>query len=281
MTPLPADHPAISLDAYRVVARGELAVAEPLSRPLCPACSGSGYASREVEGVFTTGRCRCQMLPDRIQLFNRAGIPARYAHATFVSFAQSETGQLKDLDPSAIRALGTCSQFVDGYTPGALNRGLSLYGDVGRGKTHLLIALVRELIFRHGVEVRFMEFSRLLSMLKEGYSEGRSDAPLLTELAEVEVLAIDELGKGRLSDWELTIIDEVISRRYNAMGCTLATTNYTPGPPSGAAPPNLATTTTSVQTVGDRVGDRVFSRLLQLVDFVEVAGRDFRQPAFH
>ena len=92
MNPLPVDHPALSLDAYRVVARGEQAVAEQLSRPQCPACGGSGYATREVDGILTTGRCRCQMLPDRIQLFNQAKIPARYAHATFVSFAQSETG---------------------------------------------------------------------------------------------------------------------------------------------------------------------------------------------
>ena len=90
-----------------------------------------------------------------------------------------------------------------------------------------------------------------------------------------------ELGKGRLSDWELTIIDEVVSRRYNAMGCTLATTNYGPGSPTGAAPPNLSTTQNSGQTLGDRVGDRVYSRLLQLVDFVEDAGRDYRGPAVH
>jgi DNA replication protein DnaC len=99
---------------------------------------------------------------------------------------------------------------------------------------------------------------------------------LLTDLAEIPVLAIDELGKGRLSDWELTIIDEVISRRYNGMGCTLATSNYAPGEPSGAAPPNLATVNQSSQTLGDRVGDRVHSRLLQLVDFVEIAGKDHR-----
>ena len=168
MTPLPADHPAISLDAYRIVARGDQAIAEILSRPLCPACNGTGHARSEVDGTIVMGRCRCQMLPDRIQLFNQAGIPARYADATFVSFAQSETGQLKDLDPSAIRALGTCSQFVDSFIPGEINRGIALYGDVGRGKTHLLIALIKELVFRHGVAVRFMEFSRLLSMLKEG-----------------------------------------------------------------------------------------------------------------
>ena len=80
---------------------------------------------------------------------------------------------------------------------------------------------------------------------------------------------------------QLTIIDEVVSRRYNAMGCTLATTNYVPGNPTGAAPPNLSTTQASGQTLGDRVGDRVYSRLLQLVDFVEVAGRDYRGPAVH
>jgi len=281
MTPLPADHPAIALDAYRVHAKGEHAVAEMLSRPQCPACNGTGHARSEKDGAIIMGRCRCQMLPDRIQLFNKAGIPARYAEATFVSFAQSETGQLKDLDPSAIRALGSCSQFVDGFEPGEINRGMALYGDVGRGKTHLLVALLRELIFRHGVAVRFMEFSRLLSLLKEGYSEGRSDAPLLTELSEVEVLAIDELGKGRLSEWELTIIDEVVSRRYNGLGCTLATTNYLPGQPTGSAPPNLSTTQAPTQSLGDRVGDRVYSRFLQLLDFVEVAGRDHRDQAVH
>ena len=95
-----------------------------------------------------------------------------------------------------------------------------LHGPVGRGKTHLMVGLLRELVFRHGVEVRFIEFSRLLSILREGYSSGRSDAGVLSELAAVPVLAIDELGKGRLTDWELAIIDEVISRRYNAMGCT-------------------------------------------------------------
>ncbi len=276
MNAVPTDHPAHSLDAYRIGTRGEFAVAEQLSRPTCPVCQGTGHARTEVDGRITMGRCRCQMLPDRVHLFNQAAIPARYMSATFLSFAQTPEGRLKELDPSAIRAMGRASQWVDGFRPTESNRGFVLHGDVGRGKTHLMIATVRDLIFRHGVPVRFIEFSRLLSSLKAGYSEGRSDAELLTQLAEIPVLAIDELGKGRLSDWELTIIDEVISRRYNAMGCTLATTNYAPGAPSGAAPPNLATTKQLTQTLGDRVGDRVFSRLTQVVDFIELAGRDHR-----
>jgi DNA replication protein DnaC len=270
------EHSAFALDAYKIIAKGEYAHAIEDDRPPCHQCQGSGYARVDKDGAITMGRCRCLMLLDRIALFNKAGIPSRYANTTFVSFAQDANGQLKDLDPAAIRALGYCSQFVDKYQTAVENKGMVLYGEVGRGKTHLMIAMLRELVFRHGVPVRFVEFARLLSMLKEGYSSGRSDALILGELANVPVLAIDELGKGRLTDWELTIIDEVISRRYNAMGCTLATSNYNPGEPTGAAPPNLATNTQLNQTLGDRVGDRVYSRLVQLVDFVQVEGKDHR-----
>lgn len=278
--PVPeADHPAWSETAYTIEARGETAWAEIDLRPDCPLCSGSGRARVEAAGVITMGRCRCQKLPDRIQIFNRAGLPARFVEATFVSFAQEPSGQLKDLDPSGIMALGGCSQWVDSFQPEVENRGIVLHGPVGRGKTHLLVALLRELIFRHGVEVRFIEFSRLLSMLKQGYSSGKSDAGVLGELATVPVLAIDELGKGRLSDWELAVIDEVISRRYNAMGCTLATTNYAPGEATGFESANLSTAKGPSQKLVDRVGERVYSRLCQVVDFIEVSGKDHRRPS--
>lgn len=62
---------------------------------------------------------------------------------------------------------------------------------------------------------------------------GQAYSERLTELAEVPLRAIDERGKGRLTDWERAIIDEVISRRSNAMRCTLATTNHEPGPRPG------------------------------------------------
>ena len=87
----------------------------------------------------------------------------------------------------------------------------------------------------------------------------------------------DELGKNRRTDWELGVIDELIGRRYNAMGCTLATTNYPPGRASGAAPPNAAVDLRFTQTLGDCVGQRVYSRLLEMCDFAELCGLDFRE----
>jgi len=135
---------------------------------------------------------------------------------------------------------------------------------------------VRNLIVRHGIRARFVEFTRLLGQLKAGYSEGKSGAMVIDPLVEVPVLAIDELGKGRMTDWELTVIDEVISRRYNAMACTLGSTNFAPARATGATPVNAAAVNITAQTLGDRVGDRVYSRLEEMCDFVELAGPDFR-----
>jgi len=257
-----------------VAQQGEFAQAELCECILdCERCSGKGRVTLKSEEGIRTGRCRCQMLPDRAALFNRAGIPGRFSDATLVSFSRGAT-QIGD--DAKFKAFVEVSHWLGKFDPSRENKGLVLHGKVGRGKTHLMIALLRSLILQHGVHARFVEFSRLLSMLKEGYSTGRSDTLLLGELAQVPVLGIDELGKGRLTDWELQVIDEVISRRYNHLNTTLGTSNFKPGGFSGAEPPNAASTTAPTQTLGDRVGDRVYSRLRQMTGFVELGGLDFR-----
>ena len=242
--------------------------------PDCQRCGGSGRVVITTEEGIQTGRCRCQMLPDRAGLFNRAKIPARFHDASLVSFSRGAT---QVGDDAKFKAFVEVSHWLSQFDPNRENKGLVLHGKVGRGKTHLMVALLRSLVFQHGVEVRFVEFSRLLSLLKEGYSSGRSDTALLGELANVPILGIDELGKGRLTDWELQVIDEVISRRYNCMRTTLGTSNFKPGNITGAEPPNAAQTTAPTQTLGDRVGDRVYSRLKQMTGFVELGGLDFRE----
>ena len=53
---------------------------------------------------------------------------------------------------------------------------------------------------------------------------------IIGPLSEVDVLAIDELGKGRGSPFELDTMDELIARRYNAGRTTLFATNYSLDP---------------------------------------------------
>ena len=254
---------------FVISAKGEYSHASRCSCiPVCQLCFGKGVRTIEVEGTLRTGRCRCQKLPDRIKIYNHALIPAIHGKNCFETFRHLTTG--------ATLAAKSCNSWMQQFDK-KNRRGLILTGPVGRGKTHLLVSILRSLIFQKGIRVRFIEFTRLLTILRDGYTKGDSNQKLMTELSTVPVLAIDELGKGRLTSWELSIIDEVISRRYNTKGLIVATTNYKWGPPQseGVTLTNLAENF-NTQTLGDRVGDRVFSRLQESCFFAPVQGEDFR-----
>jgi DNA replication protein DnaC len=261
-------------EGWRVVADKQtgLARAEALPAPRCPFCGGVGRREVELNGVLRVGKCRCQRVPDRVALFNAAGVPARHADCTLESFRTDGPG-LSDARP--VKTL--TQRWLERFVPGGENRGLVIEGQPGRGKSHLLCAVVRELVFRHGVAVRFVEFTHLLSRLREGMDRNDGDATTLTPLVQVPVLAIDELGKGRKTDWELAIIDEIVTRRYNSGGVLLATTNF-PHKTTARARALPATLATGVvESLEDRLGERVFSRMRETVDFCEAGGADYRQ----
>ena len=255
-----------------------LARAETIPGPKCPHCGGAGRREMQIDGVWRVGKCRCQMVVDRVALFNAAGIPARHHDSTIENF--STDADLRDGEP----AKKTVRMWLDRYRSGGEARGFVLEGQPGRGKTHLLCGAVRELVFRYGVPVKFIEFTHLLSRIREGIDRGDGDATTLTPLIQVPVLAIDELGKGRKTDWELAIIDEIVTRRYNTGGVLLGTTNFRCRADSAketedrrlARERGASLALAVVERLEDRLGERVFSRMRETVDFREVAGRDYR-----
>jgi len=167
------------------------------------------------------------------------------------------------------------SHYLKHFDLNGMSRGLVLYGSVGRGKTHLLTAMLRSLVLEHGVSARFVEFSHLLADLKSSFGRGGGANNLIEPLVRVDVLGIDELGKGRNTAFEGTVLDELISRRYNAGRTIIATTNYEPGPSSGLSVPDLALN--KRPALVDRIGDRVYSRLNEMCDMIPVQGCDYRQ----
>jgi DNA replication protein DnaC len=253
---------------------GGIARAAVLPGPPCPWCGGVGRREVEINGVWRVGKCRCQRVADRVALFNAAGVPARHADSTMESFRHDV--------PSPNHAVRPVRAWLDAFRPGQEGRGLVLWGPPGRGKTHLMVAAVRELVFRYGVAARFIEFTHLLSRIREGIDRNDGEATTLTPLVNVPVLAVDELGKGRKTDWELAIIDEIITRRYNSGGILLATTNFPfrvpDARPRPASPPAAGGTlaTGGLEPLAERLGDRVFSRLRETVNFAEAVGDDFR-----
>jgi DNA replication protein DnaC len=247
----------------------------------CPECGGTGYLSRRDErGYDLYLTCRCQRLERRLARFNEAELPAKFFDRTLYNYEPFSEAQV-----AAHKAVGKLAR---SYAPGS--RGFLLMGPVGTGKTHLLCAALAELCLEIGVFCRFVDFFHLLQDLREGFSQNRPVADLLDPLVEVPVLAVDELGKGKNTDWELSILDELISKRYNQEKTTLVTTNYTDDPETTLAiavqDPKVAALRSARQTglerrvlretLEERIGPRIHSRLREMCAFYPVLGPDYR-----
>ena len=120
-------------------------------------------------------------------------------------------------------------KFIKDYVDrkGQYSQGLIYMGAPGLGKTHIVVSVIKELVMQHGIECKFVDFFELLRDIRHGYGEDISEKDFIDPYVGVKVLVIDELAKGRNTDWEITILDHFISTRYNDDDkVTLVTTNF-------------------------------------------------------
>ena len=242
----------------------------------CSQCEGSGFVlKKDSQGRDTVSECDCREIRKRVTYFNNANIPGIFHDATLDNFEIYGSQSLKD-------ALNMAKFSLKNYQQGN-KKGLLFMGGVGVGKTRLISGMLREYILRYGVPGLFQEFSNLLSEIKAGYDQGLSERTVLSKVSDIEVLVIDELGKGRKSDWEIAILDSIISSRYNMDKVTICATNYT----------NDKNTTyvdflklkegeerdgenVNRQILEERIHSRIYSRLREMCYFKEIKADDRR-----
>jgi DNA replication protein DnaC len=203
-------------------------------------------------------RCRCRAEDRRGRLLDVARIPRRFAGCSLSNYRPAEGNS------SQLQALGLAHRLVKEYP--AVDRGLLLTGPCGVGKTHLSVAILRGIIEK-GVPCLFYEFGALLKDIQSSYdSASRTlESDVLAPVCEAEVLVLDELGAVRPTDWARDMMTQIVGRRYNDRRLTVFTTNYTdaPGRPSD-------------ETLEDRIGVRLRSRLYEMCRTVVVEGEDYR-----
>jgi DNA replication protein DnaC len=240
---------------------------------VCAKCDGMGMVVlRRADGRFAAEPCDCRHEVRVVALLERARIPRRYQHCSFENY---ETGSI--FDPSLVAAQLMARQFVDGYPVTTEGRGLLLTGAVGVGKTHLAVGILRSLIEEKGVRGLFCDYRELLKEIQHSYNPQvlTTELEILRPVFEAEVLVLDELGASKPTEWVWDTVAHILNTRYNDKRTTIITTNYADAPPGGAATgPQRAMRD---ETLGDRIGERMRSRLAEMCVTVQMFGADFRQ----
>jgi DNA replication protein DnaC len=90
---------------------------------------------------------------------------------------------------------------------------LLAFGLPGRGKTHFLCALGRELILRHACPVYFTPTFKLVQQLLAAKKDLRLDG-MLKKLDRFEVVILDDLGYVQQSREEMEVLFTFLAERY-------------------------------------------------------------------
>lgn len=243
---------------------------------VCPKCGGAGVRILPNSGGGNTiETCECQAEQRVARLMKRAGIPTRYEHCSLDSYEASFPGADRSLSGAHLMA----RRFVDGYPATTGGRGLLLTGSIGVGKTHLAVGILQALIVEKAVRGLFCDYRELLKEIQNSYNPqvAVTEMEILQPIFDAEVLVLDELGAAKPTDWVWDTVALVLNTRYNDQRTTLITTNYSDLPPGGVGGQNGASRGPREETLGDRIGERMRSRLAEMCVQIEMRGEDFRR----
>ncbi len=254
----------------------------------CDECHGARFQlQQDAQGRDIATPCpKCEVKKRNIKLYNNARIPNNYAHSKLAHSDRDKENQVAYQQLTTIirnyaknRKLSPASE----ETPrqNIDSKGLVLMGSPGTGKTYLMAGLAYQCTITHGISCMFQGFSELLSDIKDGFSSQKSEIEIITPHLAAELLIIDDLGKGRNTEWELSVLDTLISKRYNSNKPIMVTSNYTEKEATTIKERLLTKDKTGedkfiADTLRRRVGERIYSRLQEMCYFETLTGRDRR-----
>jgi DNA replication protein DnaC len=221
---------------------------------LCPKCFGTGLEIVPGKGARP---CECRKRDAHTNHLEKMRLPRRYTECHFHNF--------RPQNPSQERALSYATKFAMEFP--AVERGLLFSGTVGVGKTHLAVSILKGLTER-GFSCMFYEFGALLKEIQDSYNSNTqtSELRVLAPVLNADVLVLDELGASKPTDWVRDTMAHIINTRYNDRKMTLFTTNYADERREARD-----------ETLEDRIGVRLRSRLFEMCKTVLISGEDFRR----
>ncbi|HVB29301.1 MAG TPA: ATP-binding protein [Terriglobia bacterium] len=243
----------------------------------CPHCQGTGWKPLESDGVRRVARCECERSQQSDSLLKRAQIPRRYEHCAFENFDIRKDPRTNQPNRSLAAAKLYSQKLVEEYPT---DFGLLFAGPTGVGKTHLGVAVLRELMVSKGVPCLYYDFLKLLKDIRDSYNpvSHTSELRVLGPVLDVEVLLLDDLAASDPTDWVRETLAHIINSRYNEKRVTLITTTLASESarrrdvraPSGDPIPEIDRSLA-------QLGPTLASRLYEMCKLVEMKSDDYRK----
>lgn len=165
-------------------------------------------------------------------------IPNRFSEKTFDNYSEDTSSQKTNLEKCKEYA----SSFYDHYEAG---RCLILSGTVGTGKTHLAIAVLRDVIERTCLSGKYWTVGGLLQIIRSSFDKDSpfTEFEVVESVINTDLLVLDEVGATKQSDFELATLFNIINSRYERAVPTIVISNLGP------------------KQIGEAIGERCFDRL--------------------
>lgn len=150
----------------------------------------------------------------------RACIPPRFTAKTFDDY-QADTKEQQ-------RALRMCKDYADNFEQyRKTGTSILLLGDVGTGKTHLAASIANQVVRETKYSSVYTTASGIVRHVKSTFDKESemTEGQVYAVYSTMDLLVIDEVGVQNATEFELTVMFEVINSRYEEMMPTMVISN--------------------------------------------------------
>lgn len=172
----------------------------------CPKCEDRGY-------IRPGELCSCYLQERLDEAFRQSGIPENMRAYSLDNFDVTFYN-----DPQmAADKVEKCRQFVRQLKDGQAENNIILLGDVGRGKTHLSIAMANAAL-ANGKTVIYKRIDDLLDLIRQykydrDGGENQGEGFELEQLKTCDLLVIDDLGAETVTSFAINQLRIIIEER--------------------------------------------------------------------